>query len=86
MAAVFNFGDTSAPHYRLCLPGACRARVLLHTEWRRFGGVLPEETPALRTRKGREGHVLALSVPAFSGLILGLEGLDDDSAPDTPQE
>ena len=37
VAAAFNFGDTPAPSYRLHMPFACRARVLLHTEWQRFG-------------------------------------------------
>ena len=53
VAAAFNFGDTPAPSYRLHMPFACRARVLLHTEWQRFGGALPEETPAVRSRAAR---------------------------------
>ena len=86
VAAVFNFGDTPAPGYRLHMPFACRARVLLHTEWQRFGGALPEETPTVRSRAAREGHVLTLPVPAFSGLVLELDALDGSRLTGKPNQ
>ena len=86
MAAAFNFGDTPAPSYRLHMPFACRARVLLHTEWKRFGGALPEETPAVRSRAAREGHVLTFPVPAFSGLVLELDAPDGSRMTGEPNQ
>lgn len=86
VAAAFNFGDTPAPSYRLHMPFACRARVLLHTEWQRFGGALPEETPAVRSRAAREGHVLTFPVPAFSGLVLELDAPDGSRMTGKPNQ
>ena len=86
VAAAFNFGDTPAPSYRLHMPFACRARVLLHTEWKRFGGALPEETPAVRSRAAREGHVLTFPVPAFSGLVLELDAPDGSRMTGKPNQ
>ena len=86
VAAAFNFGDTPAPSYRLHMPFACRARVLLHTEWQRFGGALPEETPAVRSRAAREGHVLTFPVPAFSGLVLELDAPDGSRMTGEPNQ
>ena len=86
VAAAFNFGDTPAPSYRLHMPFACRARVLLHTEWKRFGGALPEETPAVRSRAAREGHVLTFPLPAFSGLVLELDAPDGSRMTGKPNQ
>ena len=86
VAAAFNFGETPAPSYRLHMPFACRARVLLHTEWQRFGGALPEETPAVRSRAAREGHVLTFPVPAFSGLVLELDAPDGSRMTGKPNQ
>jgi 1,4-alpha-glucan branching enzyme len=47
---------------------------------------LPEETPAVRSRAAREGHVLTFPVPAFSGLVLELDAPDGSRMTGKPNQ
>lgn len=66
LVAVFHFSDESQPGYRLLMPGAGRLRLLLHSDWQRFGG--DEEERSIRLKTGKKNE-LTLDLPPFSAQL-----------------
>ncbi len=66
---LINFSGAEWKDYELPLPYSGTYRVLLNTEWQRFGGGLRAETlSASRSRQTREVRA-KLDIPPFSGII-----------------
>lgn len=66
LLALFNFSDEER-HYRLRSEREVRLVTELHTEWKTFGGSMPE---ARTEHIANAGEGLAISLPAYSGVLL----------------
>ena len=66
LAAVFNFIECDQENYRVPIPGATSVRVLLHSDWERFGGTTAEHTEVARM----EDDELVCTLQPFSGILL----------------
>ena len=67
MLAAFNFDETAVDDYSLTLPEKCTARLLLHTDWQRYGGGTAEAEMPLQ-----QGERLSFTLPAYSGMLFEL--------------
>lgn len=66
LMAVFNFSGNEE-EYELQLPETCRLNVILHSDWQRFGGTVPEGGEKYTVD---EDGVFRAVLPAFSGILL----------------
>lgn len=69
LVTVLNLGGDDQEGYKVAIPGAHGARVLLDTDSKRFGGSTPEGA----TRASLSDGILTCSLPRFSGMLLSLE-------------
>lgn len=66
LAAVFNFSECEQENYRVPIPGVTSVRVLLYSDWERFGGTTDEHTEVARM----EDDELVCTLQPFSGILL----------------
>ena len=66
LAAVFNFSECEQENYRVPIPGVTSVRVLLYSDWERFGGTTGEHTEVVRM----EEDELVCTLQPFSGILL----------------
>ena len=66
LAAVFNFSECEQENYRVPIPGVTSVRVLLYSDWERFGGTTAEHTEVARM----EDDELVCTLQPFSGILL----------------
>ena len=69
LIAIWNLSDQVQDDYTLHLGTAGTCRILLHTEWEEFGGSLKKEEKTYRTRQTKEGKILTISLPRYSGVL-----------------
>ena len=67
--AVCNFGETDIQNYELKVPGMGQARLLLYSEWERFGGTVKEAAQEYPV----EQSVVKVDMKGFSGMYMVIE-------------
>ncbi len=70
---LLHLSDEVTAQYTFSVPN-CKSLVpLLHTEWERFSGTVPENHERLRGDFTRDGMQFTLDLPPFSGICLKIE-------------
>ncbi|MDD6032554.1 MAG: 1,4-alpha-glucan branching protein GlgB [Oscillospiraceae bacterium] len=70
LQAVLNLSDQLQENYLLCGPELRPGKVLLHTDWIRFGGRTAEGSEPLSWSRTGESWQLKLTLPPFSGILI----------------
>lgn len=66
LLAVFHFSDEPLSRYTLSMPNPGQAHLLLHSEWKRFGGAQKEDRTSLKTGVKNK---LCLELPPYSAQL-----------------
>lgn len=76
LLAIFNFSDKDVKNYSLTLETGKTARLLLHSNWHKYGGTISEEEEVYEIKNADDAVKLKVEISAFSGMLF--EIVDDD--------
>ncbi len=73
LVILLHMADNSTQTYHFTLEHCKRLVPLLHTEWERFHGTIPEDHTPILGDQTRTGTQFTLTLPPFSGILLKVE-------------
>jgi 1,4-alpha-glucan branching enzyme len=73
LVILLHMADNGTQTYHFTLEHCKRLIPLLHTEWERFHGTIPEDHTPILGDQTRTGTQFTLTLPPFSGILLKVE-------------